>query len=79
MFTFGTKTRQRVTVVLNMMKRLMIMKEGLGWSEMMNDMAAPHIHMITTLYTLIPMYFESFRAGMLTRLVSQARKQPKIW
>ena len=32
--------------------------------------------MITTLYTLIPIYLESFREGEFTFLVSQARKSP---
>jgi hypothetical protein len=53
-------------VVQKMMKRLMRAKAGLGWSLMTKEMAAPHIHMITVLYTLIPMYLESFRAGIVT-------------
>jgi len=47
--TFGTKTRQRVIVVLKMMKRLMITKAGVGWSLIMNEMAAPQTKIITTL------------------------------
>lgn len=42
----------------------------------MYDIGAPIMHIITTLYTLIPMYFESFNAGILTRRVSHARKHP---
>ena len=32
--------------------------------------------LLTTLYTLMPMYLESLRAGMETCRVSQARKMP---
>ena len=32
--------------------------------------AAPVVHMIRTLYTLIPIYFESFNAAIVTCLVS---------
>ena len=74
--TFGIKTRHRVIVVQKMMKRQMMMNDELGRSLMMNDTAPPHTHMMTTLYTLIPMYLESFRAGMLTWRVSHAKKHP---
>ena len=42
-------------------------------------MAAPVTHMITTLYTLIPTYLLSFNAGILTCLVSHAKKAPNIY
>lgn len=48
----------------------------LGWSLVRKDTAAPMMHMMPTLYTLIPIYLLSFRAGMLTFLVSHARKHP---
>lgn len=48
----------------------------LGWSRVRNETAAPIMHIIPTLYTLIPMYLLSFKAGMLTFRVSQAKKQP---
>lgn len=37
------------------------------------------MHIMPTLYTLIPMYLLSFKAGMLTFRVSQAKKQPNNW
>lgn len=77
--TFGTNTRQRVIVLQKMMTRATMQNCTLGWSRVRKDTAAPMIHMMPTLYTLIPMYLLSFRAGMLTFLVSQARKQPNNW
>lgn len=65
-------------VVQNMMKTEMIMNEASCLSDSTKLIAAPIMHMITTLYTLIPTYLESFRAGMLTWRVSHARKAPKI-
>lgn len=47
------------------------------WSRRTKDSPAPMTHMITTLYTDMPMYLESLRAGMDTCLVSQAKKIPK--
>ena len=76
--TLGRKTRPNVMEVQKMMHSPMMVKDAFTWSLMTNDVAAPAIHIITTLYTLIPMYLESFRAGMLTWRVSQARKQPNI-
>lgn len=74
--TFGTNTRQRVMVLQKMMTRATMQNCTLGWSRVRKDTAAPMMHMIPTLYTLIPMYLLSLRAGMLTLRVSQAKKQP---
>ena len=54
------------------------MKEASCLSFMMKDMGTPLTHMTRTLYTLIPIYLESFKAGILTLLVSQAKKHPNI-
>lgn len=75
--TLGTNTKQRVVVEQNMMKMDMMTKAASCCSRSTNDKAAPITHMMTTLYTLIPMYLESFRAGILTCRVSHAKKQPK--
>lgn len=44
----------------------MMMKEASCLSDRTKLMAAPMTHMITTLYTDMPTYLESFRAGMET-------------
>lgn len=77
--TLGTKTRQRVAVVQNMMNTEMRMKEASFRSDSTIAMAAPMTHIITTLYTLSPMCFESLSAGMETCLVSHAKKAPNTW
>jgi len=74
--TLGTKTKQRVMVLQKMITRATMQNWTLGWSLVRKDTAAPMMHMMPTLYTLIPMYLLSLRAGMLTFLVSHARKQP---
>ena len=74
--TFGTNTRQSVTVVQKRMKVDSMRKAELGSCSMIEATATPATQMMTTLYTLSPMYLESFRAGMVTWRVSQARKQP---
>lgn len=74
--TFGTNTKQSVIVLQKIMTRATMQNCTFGWSRVRKDTAAPMMHMIPTLYTLIPMYLLSFRAGILTFLVSQARKQP---
>ena len=74
--TFGPKTRHSVIVVQKIMKRAIMRQASSVRSLMMNEIGTPDTHMITMLYTLIPMYLESFRAGMVTCLVSHARKQP---
>ena len=66
-------------VVQKMMKTLMIINAYSCWSVRMNEMATPMTHMMTTLYTLIPMYFESFKAGIVTCRVSHARKHPNAY
>lgn len=75
--TLGTNTKHSVVVEQNIMKMDIMTKAASCCSRSTNDKAAPITHMITTLYTLIPMYLESLSAGMLTCRVSHARKQPK--
>lgn len=77
--TFGRNTRQSVAVVQKMMKREMIKNEASCLSVSTWESGAPSTHIITLLYTLIPMYFESFRAGIDTFRVSHARKQPNSY
>jgi hypothetical protein len=62
-----------------MMNTEMIINDASCLSDSTKLIAAPIMHIITTLYTLIPTYLESLRAGMLTWRVSHARKAPKIW
>lgn len=64
--TLGTNTRQSVPVVQNKMKDEMMMKDASCLSDSTKEMAAPMTHMMTTLYTDMPTYLESFSAGMLT-------------
>lgn len=77
--TFGTKTKHRVAVLQNIMNIANIMNMASCLSAKTKLIAAPVTHMITTLYTLIPTYLLSFNAGMLTCLVSHAKKAPNIW
>lgn len=65
-----------MVVEQKMMNTEMMMKAASCWSRSTKEMAAPMLHMMTTLYTLMPTYLESFSAGMLTWRVSHARKQP---
>ena len=66
-------------MVQKMINTEMRMKEASLRSDRTIEMAAPVTHIITTLYTLRPMCFESLRAGMETCLVSQAKKAPNTW
>lgn len=66
-------------VLQKMMTRATMQNCTLGWSLVRKETAAPMMHMIPTLYTLIPMYLLSLRAGMLTLRVSHAKKQPNNW
>lgn len=66
-------------VLQNIMTKATMQNCTLGWSRVRNETAAPIMHIIPTLYTLIPMYLLSFKAGMLTFRVSQARKHPNSW
>lgn len=66
-------------VLQNIMTKATMQNCTLGWSRVRNETAAPIMHIIPTLYTLIPMYLLSFKAGMLTFRVSQARKHPNNW
>lgn len=77
-FTLGTKTKHKVAVVQKIMNTEIMMKEASCLSERTKLMAAPMTHIITTLYTDIPTYLESLRAGMETWRVSQARNAPNI-
>ena len=74
--TFGTKTRQSVRVVQNMMNTEMMTNEAVCSSFSTKVTATPRMHMMATLYTDIPTYLESFRAGICTDLVSHAKKAP---
>lgn len=74
----GTNTRHSVAVVQNIMNTLMSMKAASLRSDSTMAIAAPMMHMMTTLYTDRPICLESLRAGMETCRVSQARKAPKI-
>lgn len=47
-------------------------------SDKTSAIAAPIIHIINTLYTLKPICFESFKAGIETWRVSHAKNAPKI-
>ena len=76
MLTLGPKTRPTVVVVLKTTNRAMIRNAESGRSPTSSDTGTPAAHVITTLYTLRPMYLESLSAAMLTLRVSQARKQP---
>ena len=44
-----------------MMKIDMMMKDTSCWSDRMNEMTAPKTHMITTLYTLIPVHKQNVK------------------
>lgn len=77
--TFGTKTKHKVAVLQNIINIANIINMASCLSANTKLIAAPVTHMITTLYTLIPTYLLSFNAGMLTCLVSHAKKAPNIW
>lgn len=68
----------RVSVVQNKMTAQMRQKLMVGWLLVKNDTGTPIAHKSTTLYTLIPMNRESFRAGIETFRVPIARNRPKI-
>ena len=72
----GTKTKHNVAVEQNIINIDMIKNAASCCSFKTNERPAPMTHIITTLYTLIPIYFESFKAGIETCRVSQARKHP---
>ena len=72
---FGIKTKNSVIDVQKKMNKESRMNAAFLFCTM-NAMAAPAEHIISTLYTLIPIYFESFRAGIVTWRVSYAKKQP---
>lgn len=76
--TFGTNTKHNVAVVQNIMKTDIKIKTASRRSAKTNAIAAPIIHIIRTLYTLKPMCFESFNAGIDTCRVSHAKNAPKI-
>lgn len=64
--TFGTNTKHNVAVVQNIINNEIKTKTASRRSASTNAMAAPMIHIISTLYTLRPMCFESFSAGIET-------------
>ena len=77
--TFGTKTKHNVPVVQNIMKTEISRKLAFFCSLSTADIATPNTHMMVTLYTDIPTYLLSFKAGIWTFLVSHARNAPKSW
>lgn len=64
--TFGTNTKHKVAVVQKIIKNESKTKTKSLRSDNTNDMAAPAMHVMNTLYTEKPMCFESFRAGIET-------------
>ena len=76
LYTFGTKTKHNVPVVQNIMKTDISRKLTFFCSYSTDEMATPSTHMIVTLYTDMPTYLLSFKAGMDTFLVSHARNAP---
>lgn len=64
--TFGTNTKHNVAVVQNIINTEIKMKTASRRSASTNAMAAPMIHIISTLYTLSPICFESLSAGIDT-------------
>lgn len=64
--TFGTNTKQRVPVVQKIMKSEIKIKTASRRSAKTKAIAAPIMHIISTLYTLNPMCLESLRAGIDT-------------
>jgi len=66
-------------VVLKTTKSAMMRKAESGRSPTSSETGTPAAHVMTTLYTLRPMYLESLSAAMLTLRVSHARKQPNTY
>lgn len=77
--TLGPKTRPTVVVVLKTTNSAMMRKAESGRSPTSSETGTPAAHVMTTLYTLRPMYLESLSAAMLTLRVSHARKQPNTY
>lgn len=59
-----------------MINNAMIMNDAFSSSLRTKLTATPRMHMMATLYTDIPTYLESLRAGICTDLVSHAKKAP---
>ena len=64
-------------VVQKMINIAIMINEALSSSLRTKLTATPSIHMMATLYTDMPTYLESLRAGICTDRVSQAKKAPK--
>jgi hypothetical protein len=62
----GTKTKHRVAVEQKIINIDIIKNAASCCSLSTKERPAPITHIITTLYTLIPIYFESFKAGIDT-------------
>lgn len=76
--TLGTNRIPSVNVVQNKMTAQIKEKLTVGWLLVKNDTGTPTAHRRTTLYTLMPIKRESFRAGMEILRVSNARNNPKM-
>lgn len=76
--TLGTNRIPSVNVVQNKMTAQIREKLTVGWLLVKNDTGTPTAHNRTTLYTLMPIRRESFRAGMEILRVSNARNNPKM-
>lgn len=69
---FGKNRRQSVEVVAINIKLVIVMYAKVALSEIIVPITTTLALVITTEYTLIPIYLESFRADISTFLVSQA-------
>lgn len=77
-FTLGTNRIPSVNEVQNKMTAQIREKLTVGWLLVKNDTGMPTAHSRTTLYTLMPIKRESFRAGIEILRVSKARNNPKM-
>lgn len=71
------KSTLSVTVVQNKITAQIRVKPAAGSLLDTCDKGTPIAHRRTTLYTLMPINFESFRTGTETLRVSKARNKPK--
>lgn len=74
----GRNSKQSVDVVAMRIKLVIVIYASVARSEMIVPITTTLALVITTEYTLIPMYLESFRADISTFLVSQAMYTPTI-
>lgn len=69
---FGKNSKHNVEVVVIRIRLVIEMYASVALSEIMVPITTTLALVMTTEYTLIPMYFESLRADIFTFLVSQA-------